>query len=141
MYNDEEAILEVMKLVRIHETTDPFKLAKFCDYDVVEMNLTEKTWGQMVRSNRCCTIFVDIALPEPIKKFVVAHELGHCRLHRGHSTPFYRNIVNTSISKKEAQANVFALNLLLISIDERTTMTNYELINYLGLPEEFERFM
>ncbi|MBO6419909.1 ImmA/IrrE family metallo-endopeptidase [Enterococcus gallinarum] len=141
MYNDEEAILEVMKLVRIHETNDPFKLAKFCDYDVVEMNLTEKTWGQMVRSNRCCTIFVDITLPEPIKKFVVAHELGHCRLHRGHSTPFYRNIVNTSISKKEAQANVFALNLLLISIDERATMTNYELINYLGLPEEFERFM
>lgn len=141
MYNDEEAILEVLKLVKIHETADPYKLAKYCDYDIIETTLTDRTWGQMVRSNRCCTIFIDINLPEPIKKFVLAHELAHCRLHKGHSTPFYRNINSSTISKKEAQANVFALNLLLMSVEERATMTNFEIVNFLGLPEEFERFL
>lgn len=141
MYSDDEAILEVDKLINLHETNDPYKIAKFCDYNVVEMELTESTWGQMVRSNRCCTIFIDVNLPENIKQFVLAHELGHCRLHKGHSTPFYRNISGATISKKEAQANIFALLLLTAGIEERSFMTNYELLNYLGLPYEFERFL
>ncbi|MGX7195219.1 ImmA/IrrE family metallo-endopeptidase [Enterococcus olivae] len=141
MYTDEEAILEAEKLIKLHETVDPYKIAKFCDYDVIEMELTESTWGQMVRSNRCCTIFIDINLPENIKKFVLAHELGHCRLHKGHSTPFYRNIENTTISKKEAQANIFALSLLTSNIDGKTQMTNFEILNFLGLPYDFERFL
>ena len=141
MYSDEEAIEEIEKLIKKYDTSDPYKLVEECDYSIVYAELGTKTWGQMVRSNRCCTIFININLPEHIKKFVIAHELGHCRLHRGHSTPFYRNVCNTSISKKERQANVFAINLLKSEIDSCDSLTNFEVLDYLGLSYEFESYV
>lgn len=141
MYPDEEAFSEIDKLFKNHGTHDPFKIVDKCDYELRYVEMPEDTWGCMVRSNRCCTIFVSITLPEHIQKFVVAHELGHSRLHKGHSTPFYRNVASASISKKEKQANVFALNLLTRDIEGIEHMTNYEILDYLGLPYDFERFL
>ena len=141
MYPDDEAFSEVEKLFKRHNTNDPYTIIEKCDYEIVTMELPEDTWGLMVRSNRCCTIFIDENLPDHIQKFVASHELGHCRLHKGHSTPFYRNIASVSISKKEKQANVFALKLLSKDIENVETMTKYEILDYLGLPYEFERFL
>lgn len=141
MYSDEEAIEEIEKLIKRFGTSDPYKLLAECDYSLVYEDLGEITWGQMVRSNRCCTIFININLPEHIKKFVLAHELGHCRLHKGHSTPFYRNICTSSISKKERQANVFAINLLKKEIDNLDSLTKFEILDYLGLSYNFENFV
>ena len=141
MYSDDEAINEIEKLFNRYETSDPYKLVAECDYSLVYEDLGEKTWGQMVRSNRCCTIFININLPEHIKRFVLAHELGHCRLHKGHSTPFYRNICSTSISKKERQANVFAINLIKNEIENFESLTNFEVLDQLGLSYDFESFV
>lgn len=58
-------------------------------------------------------IFINQNLPEHEQHLVMAHELGHAILHRKENCYFIRNKTLLLNSKKEIEANLFAMELLL----------------------------
>lgn len=81
-------------------------------------------------------IFINENLPEHEQHLVMAHELGHALLHRKENCYFIRNKTLLLNSKKEIEANKFAMELLLpdsfldeyrdFTIDQISRMTGYE---------------
>lgn len=80
-------------------------------------------------------IFINQSLPEHGQRLVMAHELGHALLHRKENCYFIRNKTLLLNSKKEIEANKFAMELLLpdsflaeyrdFTIDQISRMTGY----------------
>ena len=58
-------------------------------------------------------IFINENLSEHEQRLVMAHELGHAILHRKENCYFSRNKTLLLNSKKEIEANRFAMELLL----------------------------
>ena len=80
-------------------------------------------------------IFINQNLPEHEMRLVMAHELGHAILHRKENCYFIRTKTLLLKSKKEIEANKFAMELLLpdsfleeyrdFTIDQMSRMTGY----------------
>ena len=80
-------------------------------------------------------IFINQSLSEHEQRLVMAHELGHALLHRKENCYFIRNQTLLLNSKKEIEANKFAMELLLpdsflaeyrdFTIDQISRMTGY----------------
>ena len=142
LINKEIAYGEVLKLVRKFGTADPYRICKELDIEILEMDLGDTTLGQRVTNRRCSVILVEETLSDAWKRFVIAHELGHCRLHKGFSTAFYRQTnAYKMINWIEVEANLFALELLKEGIDDNGSLSKYEVIEYLGLPHDLEYFL
>ncbi|WP_051910502.1 ImmA/IrrE family metallo-endopeptidase [Carnobacterium pleistocenium] len=132
---------EANKVVNIHNTSLPSKLAKLCGCEVIYLNLSDDTWGFTVKKSRINTIVINQALEENVQEFVIAHELGHVRLHSGINTPFLRRVAKGSfIPSIEYEANRFAFDVLLSGIDDKELYTKFQLLESLGLPNDLERF-
>ncbi len=110
---------EVNYLVDSCGTTDPANLIKETGACIVDtIDLPDSTLGMTVSSYGQTTILISPKLEYPKKDFVLAHELGHIILHSGESTTFFRRLESsTQVSKIEAEANEFALALLLKKVD------------------------
>lgn len=133
---------EVSRLVDIYETTDPYLIAKFLDIDILEVDLGGKTLGNSVSDRRCHVILIEENLSDSWKTFIAAHELAHCVLHKGFSTAFYRQTsAYNMVSKVEVEANVFAMQLLKLSIENAESLTNYQILDYLGLSYELYYYL
>lgn len=132
---------EVDKIIKFHKTSLPSKLAKLCGCEIIYLNLSSDTWGFTVKKSRIHTIVVNQSLEENVQEFVIAHELGHARLHSGINTPFLRRVSKGSfIPSIEYEANRFAFDVLLSDIDDKELYTKYQLLESLGLPNDLERF-
>ena len=132
---------EVNKLIKLHQTSLPSALAKLCGCEIIYLSLSNDTWGFTVKKSRIHTIVVNQSLEEKVQEFVIAHELGHARLHSGISTPFLRRVAKGSfIPSVEYEANRFAFNVLLSGIDNKELYTKYQILELLGLPEDLDRF-
>lgn len=132
---------EANKVVNLHNTSLPSKLAKLCGCEIIYLPLSDDTWGFTVKKSRINTIVINQALEENVQEFVIAHELGHVRLHSGISTPFLRRVAKGSfIPSIEYEANRFAFDVLLSGIDDKELYTKYQLLESLGLPDDLERF-
>lgn len=80
-------------------------------------------------------IFINENLPEYEQCLVMAHELGHAILHRKENCYFIRNKTLLLNSKKEIEANRFAMELLVsdsllkeyrdFTIEQMSRMTGY----------------
>lgn len=123
------------KLFTIHETYNPYKIAKERKIDIIEMPLGEETYGLTVRNNRFSTFLIDDSIHENTKEFVLCHELGHNILHKQANTPFMRSVgAPSQILKMEAEANTFAFELLRRHYDELNYMTPEQIVEYYQLP-------
>lgn len=81
-------------------------------------------------------IFINENLPDHEMRLVMAHELGHAILHRKENCYFIRNKTLLLNSKKEIEANRFAMELLLpdsflkehreFTIEQISRMTGYD---------------
>lgn len=132
---------EVNKLIKLHQTSLPSSLAKLCGCEIIYLPLSHDTWGFTVKKSRINTIVINQALEENVQEFVIAHELGHVRLHSGISTPFLRRVTKGSfIPSIEYEANRFAFDVLLSGIDDKELYTKFQLLESLGLPDDLERF-
>ena len=58
-------------------------------------------------------IHINCDMPEHLKNFVCAHEVGHAVLHEDLNTPFLRKNTLMSVNRYEIEANRFASCLLL----------------------------
>lgn len=110
---------EVDYLVDTYGTADPVSLIKETGaYILDDVTLPKSTLGMTVSSYGQTTLLISPSLEYPKKDFVLAHELGHIILHSGESTTFFRRLESsTQVSKIEAEANEFALALLLKKVD------------------------
>lgn len=135
---------KVNQLYKQFHTYDVFKLIDFCGIFLLYADLDDDTWGFTTSHCRVRTININNKLTYESQLFVIAHELGHCLLHKGFSTPFMRNAMAGSyIPKIEKEANQFAFKLLTSTLDisELQYMNKYNILDYLGLPYEMERFI
>jgi Zn-dependent peptidase ImmA (M78 family) len=87
-------------------------------------------------------IFLNENLEESERRMVMAHELGHAILHRKENCYFIRNKTLLLTSKLEAEANIFAAELLIPDslILENPGMTKSQLARLAGYSEKLMMF-
>ncbi|MEG1345555.1 MAG: ImmA/IrrE family metallo-endopeptidase [Acidaminococcaceae bacterium] len=111
----------VKRLVKIHGTNDPFRIANYLDYIIVYCDLEPPTKGfyQYVKRNNI--IYIDNGLNEFEQKMVCGHELAHAFLHKDTNAVFLDTRTFLNKSKFEIQANLFNAELLI-----RENLSEYE---------------
>nr|DAT53638.1 MAG TPA: IrrE protein [Caudoviricetes sp.] len=120
----------VEKLIKKHNTNDPFEICKALDI-VVRVENLGNIFGYCDTHFRMRSIHINENVPEHLQAFVCAHELGHTLLHKNVNTPFLSKNTLFSIDKIERQANTFAVELLLPD----SLLREYKDINFYGLAQ------
>lgn len=110
--------LRARNLIRKLDTTDPYLIAKELRISIIETKVPSHIQGFWRRILRRKIIFIDQSISEYWQiKAVIAHELGHILLH-----PQYKSYCMAGRSyyvstKREKEANAFAIELLSYSSD------------------------
>ena len=132
----------VRNIVKKHNTTNPFEIAKRKNIIVLFEDLGN-TLGFYNTYKRFKFIHINNKIDETTQRFVCAHELGHALLHPKANTPFLRNKTFFSVDRLEIEANTFAVELLLpdemISEYQDTNLSIQEIAEIYGIPESFAR--
>lgn len=99
------------EIIKRHRTNNPFEICDNLNYLILYVPLIGVRGFYQFYDNRNI-IYIDCNLPDQVKKFVCAHELGHSLMHKDINAIFLdtRTYLKTSIY--ERQANQFAINLL-----------------------------
>ena len=107
--------LDIKKIVSYYKrktgTTNPFDIADQLGILYQVCNLQFEGCYMFLKNHRY--IFINENLPEYEQRLVMAHELGHAILHRKENCYFIRNRTLLLNSKKEIEANRFAMELLV----------------------------
>lgn len=129
----------IKKLIRKYKTTNPYDLASCLNVLIFEVEL-KSTLGMYRYINKTRTIFINSNLSDEVKRFVLAHELGHAILHTKENCFYLRYNTFIKTSTYEVEANKFAAELL---IDDKEFKSNIEkgftagqLASYFEVPEE-----
>lgn len=132
----------VLNIVKKHNTTNPFEIAKRKNIIVLFEDLGN-TLGFYNTYKRFKFIHINNQINETIQRFVCAHELAHAVLHPKANTPFLRNQTFFSVDRLEIEANTFAVELLLtdemISEYQDTNLSIQEVAEIYGIPKSFAR--
>lgn len=122
-------------------TRDPFKIAKYFDYIVVQVPLVGIR-GFYDYKKRNHIIYIDSELGSGEKQFVCAHELGHSLLHRGLNRIFLDTTTHLKTNCYEREANEFAVELI-VSDDDLEPFLEYPVeraAEYFGLNSELMEY-
>ncbi|MED3122369.1 ImmA/IrrE family metallo-endopeptidase [Bacillus wiedmannii] len=132
----------VLRIVKKHDTTNPFEIAERKNIIVLFEDLGN-TLGFYNTYKRSKFIHINNKINETTHRFVCAHELGHAVLHPKANTPFLRNQTFFSVDRLEIEANTFAVELLLsdemISEYKNTTLSIQDVVEIHGIPRGFAR--
>lgn len=109
--------LRVKNLVKKYGTANPFELANELNIQVLYLDLPDTIQGCLVRVLRKKFILLNQNLNYNQQKIVVCHELGHARLHTGYEYYLHSDMSYYVPSKREKEANEFAIHLLSYSSD------------------------
>lgn len=132
----------VNKLVRIHGTNDPFRIAEEKGIYVIEEDLGEEIFGYYNKLFNIRMIHINCFLSTELKRFTCGHELGHCVLHPNEATPALSRTTIASKLKTEREANEFSSCLLMDGSHAGYHIdTKQGVLDYYGLPKEMERFI
>lgn len=133
----------VIELVTKYGTNNPYELAEMLGIQVIHRNLHEEIMGFYFYDRRNKYIFINSNLNENKKIFVCGHEVGHGVLHPTANTPFMREKTLFSTNKIEAEANIFAVELLIPdnALHEYRNMNYsiYDIARIHGVPPELCR--
>lgn len=130
---------KVQQLIRRHGTDDPERLARAMGINVIYIDLGGSVYGTYLKYKRVKTILIDAErTPEHLRRFVLAHELGHAVCTPDANTSWisaYTLALNTD--RIEREANTFAVELLLPDsfIRENEGRSIYQLARLRGVPE------
>jgi Zn-dependent peptidase ImmA (M78 family) len=108
----------IKKLKKKYNASSPDELAKELEITVIDQPLGN-VWGMYKYINKNKVIFLNSALSEIEKCFVLAHEIGHAVLHPKSSCFFINENNYISKIKSEYEANMFAAEFLIddVAID------------------------
>ncbi|HAP4122406.1 TPA: ImmA/IrrE family metallo-endopeptidase [Enterococcus faecalis] len=132
------------KIINLYHPYSVYQLIKEANCKLLYADLDDETGGCTQTNNRCHTIIVNANWPEYYQQFVILHEFSHIKLHSGSSTPFYRSLgLDSFISKMECEANSLAMKLLIYMQDRDIleNLTEFQIMDYLGLPPELRRYL
>ena len=130
---------KVQQLIRRHGTNDPERLARTMGINVIYIDPGGSVYGTYLKYKRVKTILIDAErTPEHLRRFVLAHELGHAVCTPDANTSWisaYTLALNTD--RIEREANTFAVELLLPDsfIRENEGCSIYQLARLRGVPE------
>lgn len=130
---------KVQQLIRRHGTNDPERLARTMGINVIYIDLGGSVYGTYLKYKRVKTILIDAErTPEHLRRFVLAHELGHAVCTPDANTSWisaYTLALNTD--RIEHEANTFAVELLLPDdfVRENEGCSIYQLARLRGVPE------
>lgn len=130
---------KVQQLIRRHGTDDPERLARAMGINVIYIDLGGSVYGTYLKYKRVKTILIDAErTPEHLRRFVLAHELGHAVCTPDANTSWisaYTLALNTD--RIEREANTFAVELLLPNdfVHENDGCSIYQLARLRGVPE------
>jgi hypothetical protein len=122
---------------------DPMAIAKAYKYNIIYRPIGPMTLGTRIQSCRKTTIILDDNLQEAEQILVPLHEIKHCLMDKGVGTPFLRRYSTfVPISKRESEANEFAMNCLayLYSYDLEN-LTKYQICDYFNLDYYWSNFI
>ena len=131
MNNNVKRIVNALK--KKYDTTDPFEIARQMNVEYIIGPLGSRSGCYMyLKRHRC--IFLNEELSEHEMKLVMAHELGHAILHRTQNCYFIRHKTLLSGDRFEAEANKFAMELLIPdeSLSEHSSCTIEQLSQIYG---------
>lgn len=132
------------KIIKKYHTFDPYKLVDHLGYVLQYSDLGSINYAQRDYFKRITVITLNNQINDQWQWFVLSHEIGHGLLHKGFSTAFYRNTSGCGmINWAEKEANLFAMQLELQRFDEDSLecMTDYQLIESMGLDEKLVRYI
>lgn len=81
---------QIQKLVNIHETRNPFLIAKEKDILILKEDLGE-VYGYYNKINRIKMIHLNNLFSDERQFFTCAHELCHALIHQDENTPNFQN--------------------------------------------------
>ena len=118
------------KIIKIHETSDPFLLAKFLNIQVIKIDF--KSWlGLFSSVNGVKTIFINSNLDPLSQKVVCSHELGHS-FQQFKDTVFMKENYLFGLLRAENEANEFAATLVFYDLlDEEVSEKDLEILETL----------
>lgn len=126
----------VDKLARRYGTRNPFEMIKGMNVILVFYPLHGvRGFYQYFQRNNI--IYIDEALSDHDKAFVLAHELGHMMLHRKSNAIFMDTRTQFRTSKYELEADRFAVELLISdeTIEDNKDLTAQQLSRLFGYNE------
>ena len=110
-YTQDEIVKIVNKLIRQHETRDPYRIAEYLGINIIYRDFAKQRGAyKVILKNRF--IFLQNGMPPVTEQIVLWHEIGHDMLHRkeavkaGGFKEF--NIFDMRDNRMEYEANVFA---------------------------------
>ena len=122
----------VDKIIKKHDETNVFKIAKSMGIKVILRNLGG-CMGMTVKKGRSRVIFINEQVTSEKQEFICAHELAHIILHPNTNMSFLRNYTLFSVDQKEREANFFAFELIF---GRREYISKTELIVDYGFEAE-----
>lgn len=126
---------KVRKLVRKYKTRNPFEMIRGMNVILVLYPL-QGVRGFYQYFQRNNIIYIDEALSDTDKAFVLAHEIGHMLLHKKSNAIFMDTRTQFKTTRYELEADKFAIELLVsddfieenkcLTIDQLSRMTGYD---------------
>ena len=109
----------VRKLVRKHETRNPFALCRALGVKIMYMDLDLALKAYYFTHSRCYRIVLNNSIDEALQRVLVAHELGHHLEHRRYAqvNSFQEFAVYETNIPMEYEANLYAAELLISDED------------------------
>lgn len=134
---------KVRRLVKEHNTNDPFKIAKEKNIELIFEDL-EEIHGYYLYFRRVQFIHVNNKLDELYQRFVCAHELGHAVEHTKKNTAYLSKHTLFSTDRLEREANTFAVELLVQDMElYQHIKSGYNLdqiASIFGIPKQFMKY-
>jgi Zn-dependent peptidase ImmA (M78 family) len=123
------------KLAAKYKTNDPFTIADLRGINVLDCPM-KSTFGYYTKYRRVQNIILNSNMPEELRRFVCAHELGHAICHTDLNTQWLKENTLFSVDKVERQASSFAVELLLPDniVSENIDLSLYDLSKLVGIP-------
>ncbi|WP_196595911.1 ImmA/IrrE family metallo-endopeptidase [Pectinatus frisingensis] len=109
--------LRVKNLMNKYGTADPFELVDDLNIKIIHAPLPDHIRGFLVRVLRRKYIILNENLCYLAQKITVCHEIGHAQLHRGYGYYLHADQAYYVPSRREKEANEYAMHLLSHSSD------------------------
>ena len=128
----------VNQMVAKYKTRNPYELCDYTNVLVRVCELGDVLGCYLLIKRQKCILLNQSIVGTPLEKVVLAHELGHSKLHYKNQCYFYGSTLFNK-NKEEIEANKFAAELLIANevLEEYKELTIEQFSRLLGYDKKF----